>query len=424
MTRTRRCTAALATAALTVAVAASALVGCSSSSSDGGTSTTVAGTPTSTKGTQAARAEAFSGDIDAFYAKAQEPAPDVPPGTLLRYAPMANYGFDGATAYRIAYTSESLTGKAIVETGVGGVPDAAAPEGGRPMITVVHGTTGIGDDCAPSKHPKATELTLVGGKLASRFLIAATDYEGIGTPGRHPYLVGESEGRSGIDALLAAGQLPNAHPGTRFVIAGYSQGGHAALWTSQVAAEWAPDLEVVGTFAGAPASEVGILLKAAAKVKGFALMVVAGLAAAHPDADLSKVLTPKGQELLDVVDEPGCAPHVFTAAGDLDGKDIFVAGGADRPPWSDLAAAQDAGQEKANDAPTLLIHSTGDGTVPTFFVDAVQARMCGNGQVVERQEIDAGGHGEAAPKAYDIAVPWLEARFAKSQPDVQDSCGS
>ena len=40
--------------------------------------------------------------------------------------------------------------------------------------------------------------------LDAGYVVAATDYEGLGTPGLHPFLVGESEGRSVLDAARAA----------------------------------------------------------------------------------------------------------------------------------------------------------------------------------------------------------------------------
>lgn len=98
--------------------------------------------------------------------------------------------------------------------------------------------------------------------------------------------MGESEGRSVIDAILAAGELPDADPGADLAIAGYSQGGHGGvLWANQVAGEWAPDLHVVGTFAGAPATEMDVILAAAPSLpvlSGFAYLIVAGFQAAYP----------------------------------------------------------------------------------------------------------------------------------------------
>jgi len=229
--------------------------------------------------------------------------------------------------------------------------------------------------------------------------------------------VGESEGRSSIDALLAARQLPDAHGGTRFATAGYSQGGHGSLWASQVAADWAPDLDLVGTFAGAPASEVGLILAAAPRLPqgGFAYMIVAGLAAAYPDeADPADFLTPKGVELLDAVDT-GCATDTFKAIAGIPVEEL-IKPDAFSGAWRDLALAQDAGQEKTNDAPVLIIHSTGDGTVPLIFTQALEKRMCANGQAVERRLIDGGGHGAAAVPAYQQALPWIEARFSGDGP--------
>jgi pimeloyl-ACP methyl ester carboxylesterase len=287
------------------------------------------------------------------------------------------------------------------------------------MITIAHGTTGIADACSPSVTNKNAEMGLIEARLSAEFLVAATDYEGLGTPGRHPYLVGESAGRSTIDAILAAGELPDAHPGTQLGIAGYSQGGHGALWANQVAAEWAPDLEVVGTFSGAPASEIGVILSAAQQVKGFGIMIVAGINAAYPDADLDDILTPEGQEILKAVDE-GCVGDVFDAAGAAEGQ-LFVPGGSQRAPWSELSKAQDAGTEKTNDAPVLLIHSDEDGTVPTFFIDQVEQRMCANGQVVQRVDLAEGNHGAAAVPAYAQALDWFQGLFA-GEDVVEDTC--
>jgi pimeloyl-ACP methyl ester carboxylesterase len=402
-----------------LAVLAPLAAGCSGSTSSAtgagqaGRSTTVVATPTT------APLAPFAGDD--FYA-VPDPLPTGPHGTLIRYQRSPGYQLGGTVTYRIMYLSESVAGKPIAVTGTASVPTAAAPKGGRPMVTIAHGTTGIGDDCAPSKHPQATELTLVGRRLATRYLLAMSDYEGLGTPGRHPYLVGESEGRSVVDAIVAAGQLPNAHPGRKVAIAGYSQGGHGALWAAQVAAAWAPKLDVVGTFAGAPASEVGVILAAAPRLPsaGFAYMVVAGIAAAYPEADPADFLTAKGVAVLREVDES--CHGVFAATAGIPVDQLVKPNGMADPAWDRLAHAQDAGQRKTSDAPTLIVHSTGDHLVPLAFSELVAKRMCANGQVVERRLIDGGDHTPAAIPAYDLAIPWIEARFAADPPTPVDSC--
>ncbi len=351
-----------------------------------------------------------------FYA-VPDPLPEGEHGTLIRYQEVSPTSVAGAVTYRVMYRSESLEGDPIAVTGIVVVPEGDAPAGGRPLLTVAHGTTGVADECAPSKEPGG-ELGLASSVTDEGWLVAVTDYEGLGTPGRHPYLVGESEGRSAVDAILAAGQLPNADPGQRLAVAGYSQGGHGALWAGQVAEEWAPDLDLVGTFAGAPATEMGLILLGAPT--GFLFLIVAGFGAAYPEAEASTFLTPTGVERLSAVDE-GCTGDVFGAVSDVAKSDLVQDGAHLKPPWPALAEANDPGRVKTPD-PILVIHSAADSTVPIALSDILVQRMCGLGQAVERRVLTAGeDHVGAAPGAYRDGLDWLKARM-DDEPLTTDSC--
>ena len=70
----------------------------------------------------------------------------------------------------------------------------------------------------------------------------------------HPYLIGDSEGRAVLDSVRAARDLPDAGASNRFAVWGHSQGGHASLYTGELAASYAPDLRLVGVAAAAPAT--------------------------------------------------------------------------------------------------------------------------------------------------------------------------
>ncbi len=247
-----------------------------------------------------------------------------------------------------------------------------------------------------------------------------SDYEGLGTPGRHPYLVGESEGRGVIDAILAAGgALPDADPGDRLAIAGYSQGGHGALWANQVAEEWAPELDVVGTFAGAPATEMQVILRAAPA--GFQFLMVAGYAAAYPEADPATFLTPEAEPRLDAVDE-GCARDVFGAVSDLPRGQVVQPTPSTSGPWADLADENDPGNVATED-PILVIHSEADEVVPIILSKFLLDRMCAVDQVVERRILtDGAGHGAAAPPAYRLGLAWLDDRFGAEPAEAVSSC--
>ncbi len=352
---------------------------------------------------------------DALYAPL-EPVPAGPHGTLLRYQRIEPSLAPAATTFRILYRSESLKGQPIVVTGLVLVPTAPAPAGGRPVLTLAHGTTGVADDCAPSRRPKRSEVAAMDLPVERGWLVVGTDYEGLGTPGRHPYLVGESEGRSVLDAALAARALPGADAGPRVGIAGYSQGGHGSAWAHQIAPTWTPELEVVGTFAGAPATEIDLIMKAAAitPINGFAMMIVAGYAEAYPEADPDLVLTAKGKATLGAVDT-GCTADVFKAAAG-NPADYFKPEGLATAPWSTLAAANNAGQSATKD-PVLIIHSDQDTTVPVGLSAVLHDRMCSVGQVVERRVLVGGGnHIQAAVPAYTEGLMWLADRFEGKPP--------
>lgn len=416
---------------LAALVLACALVaaGCSGDDDEGAGPASPATEATTTTGAASAPSEAASGPVEAEEVPAGEdlyavpdPLPEAPHGTLLKYQAITPALADGATSWRVMYLSESVEGEPIVVTGTVTVPTAPAPEAGRRTLTIAHGTTGIADECAPSKDPKRAEGALAGLAVERGWIVATSDYEGLGTPGRHPYLVGESEGRGVVDAALAAGSLPDAEQGPQLLIAGYSQGGHGALFAGEVAPEWAPEMEVVGTFAGAPATEIDVILRAAPRLAqaGFAYMIVAGYEAAYAEADPALILTEEGVERLDAVDG-GCARDVFAAISDASADELVRPDGPSTPPWDELAVANNPGQV-VTEAPILILHSDDDETVPVALSGILHARMCEAGQVVERRVIpDGGGHAGAAPGAYRDALAWFDGLLAGEEP--VSTCG-
>jgi dienelactone hydrolase len=163
----------------------------------------------------------------------------------------------------VLYSSRTPQGAKDAISGSVSVPKGKPPKGGWPVITWAHGTTGVADACAPSRDtqgdPAGTGESYINNDLnawlQAGYAVLRTDYEGLGTPGKHPYLIGTSEGRSVLDIVQAARQLdPNISK--RFLISGHSQGGHAALFAAGLASSWTPGLKLRGTVAFAPASHI------------------------------------------------------------------------------------------------------------------------------------------------------------------------
>jgi Secretory lipase len=184
------------------------------------------------------------------------PLPPGPPGDLIRKQQVE--APPGARVWRILYHSRSPDGRDIAVSGLIVAPDDPPPLGGFPVVAWAHGTTGLADECAPSQLTTPDRIP-VPDLWRHGYVVAATDYEGLGTPGPHPYLVGDSEARSVLDSVRAAQNVTAASAGAATVVVGRSQGGHAALFAGELARSYAPDIDVLGVVAAAPVAELALL---------------------------------------------------------------------------------------------------------------------------------------------------------------------
>lgn len=207
-------------------------------------------------------------------------------GTLLQQDAFVRGVPTNAQAWRILYTTTRPDGSAALASAIV-MASRTADDGPRPVIAWTHGTTGVAEGCAPSLlgDPFANVPAL--SKLIDKgWLYVATDYVGQGTPGPHPYLIGEGEARSALDAIRAARQMETVQAGEDSVVWGHSQGGHAALWTGIVAPSYAPEIKLLGIAAVAPASDLRPMLKSLhAKPIGriMSSFVLHSYAASYPD---------------------------------------------------------------------------------------------------------------------------------------------
>src|ERR1700733_11486574 len=168
----------------------------------------------------------------------------------------------GATAYRVLYRSTGLKGEPIFVSGVVIVPQGDPPPEGRPIVAWAHPTSGVTPACAPSLAIFVFQQIQGLRSFVERgYVVAATDYPGLGTPETHPYLVGDSEARAVIDSVRVARTMPGAGGGKRFTVWGHSQGGQAALIAGMIAKSYAPELELLGVAAAAPATDLAALMK-------------------------------------------------------------------------------------------------------------------------------------------------------------------
>lgn len=181
------------------------------------------------------------------------------PGSVIRHEPVSGAPL-GAVATRILYRTTAPNNAPTAGSGIVIAP-AGPPLGERPIIVWAHPTTGVEPPCAPSL--ASTFFEKVQGivpMLERGYVVVAPDYPGLGTAGPHAYLVGEAAARAVLDAVRAVKSL-QVGAGNRFAVWGHSQGGHASIFTGLFANRYAPELQLVGVAAAAPATDLGTLLR-------------------------------------------------------------------------------------------------------------------------------------------------------------------
>lgn len=308
------------------------------------------------------------------------------PGALLRAEPFTRTVPDGSSAWRILYTTTRSDGVPAVASGLVVVPDGAVS---APTVAWAHGTTGAAVGCAPSLLPEpftAGAMPDLAAVLARGWAVVATDYVGLGTDAPHPYLVGEAAARSVLDAVRASRALPDSSLGEQVVVWGHSQGGAAALWTGGLAPEYAPELDVAGVAAMAPAADLSALIGVLASGKAGTFvgpLVLTGFAAEYPEIRVEDYVIPEARLLVEETAKRCWAdPDAIVS--------LLQAGVIDRPIWSRDPAQGALGARIEQNVPRLpipapLLLAQGDAD-PLVLPDAQTAyvsSLCAAGQAVD-----------------------------------------
>ncbi|MFO7763027.1 MAG: lipase family protein [Wenzhouxiangellaceae bacterium] len=347
-----------------------------------------------------------------------ELSPDARPGQLLRVETHRRGVPDGAVGWRILYATTGAAGdvrpaSALVVASAGEHP---AP---RPVVAWAHGTTGIMRGCAPSMMSGPFDLAPGFPRvLDPGWVWVAADYTGLGTPGPHPYLVGPPQAHAVLDAVRAAGEIERLELADRAVVWGHSQGGHAALWAGIVAPAYAPDIELAGIAAVAPATDLPRLLSVVHRRfmgRMLSAYLVEAYAAVYPDVDVGGRLRSFARPLArDIADR--CLDHAGMLASALPtliaGPTLFR-----EPPPSGAFAARLAENvpDEPIEAPVLIVQGSRDTTVTPGVQGGFVSNRCLAGQVVDYRGFADQGHlsivDEDSPVP-DLLLRWTRARFA------------
>lgn len=321
--------------------------------------------------------------------------PELRPGDLLTARPLTTAAaLPGADTWLITYVSDDSHDQPIVVSGTVAVPRSTPPDGGWPVISWAHGTTGYADTCAPSADTTDglvhDYVGLVNPMLASwvarGYAVVQTDYQGLGTPGGHPYVDGVSEAHTVADIVAAARDL-EPDMGTEWVAVGHSQGGQAALFTAQDAVDRHRELDLRGVVSIAPGGvglnqAVDLVRAGRPEVEGaqrFLPLLVLGAAVVDPSIDPDRIFGPPARPLLTTA-RTECVAQI-NAVAPIPTSQVFA-------PDADLTALR-AHLDRQDPirltprVPVMLVQGTDDVLVSPAGVDELAKALCDKGVAVD-----------------------------------------
>ena len=395
--------------------------------------------------------------IPPFYAAVTKMTPEGKLGQVIRQEKITT-SIKGAQAWRIAYISSDIAGRKTIATGMVIAPTGPAPEGGRPLISWAHGTTGTAQNCGPSQVTDPAvplnQYFLMSGSswtdygvpsvdelIGEGFVVAATDYQGLGGGGRHQYGVSATQGMDAINAARAAGSMKETGANKKTLVYGWSQGGGATIAAASMP-EYIKqkgtafdDLDMLGFVAMAPldlaaAAPKGKIDQAGADAyfsgtfKEFsdsifnfshAVMGYWGTQAAFPKLQLSDIMTDEGVQAINQIMTNKCmhvVPDTLNFNFSSTYMNLIKKNPSNTLAWSEAFVKGSIAQVKPV-APVQIYFGTADVTVPPPMHKAYQDQMCQLGGNVGRMQLPgAQNHFTTPPVAKQYYLEWIKDRVA------------
>ncbi|MDX1888564.1 lipase family protein [Mycolicibacterium sp. 050158] len=343
------------------------------------------------------------------------------PGSLVSATTMPGLAASGDGAHlqaaRVVYRSKSGNGGVpTVVSGAVFVPLGVPPAGGWPVVAFGHGTTGIDEPCAPSLSDSLMGVSgVVAGLAAKGFAVAMPDYEGLGAPGVHPYTDARTAGLNMIDAVRAL-RSTFGNVSNHWAALGHSQGGGAAWAADEWAREYAPELDLVGAVALAPAADIaGFVDKAQAGTltqdqRLAFVLVIESLARRYPDLTRDDYRRGAAVRSWDVLS--ACAGPLMdrrpAAAQELTPSDFEPRSPAAADRLRQRLAAW-ALPQRPLAAPMYVVYGTADTLIDAQWTTDAIGRACALGDTIAWEEQPGKGHGDID---FTKALSWILERFA------------
>ena len=326
--------------------------------------------------------------IEPFYVS---PPPESLPtdalGKIYRDEILDTVTLDNGSAHRVMYRTELPDGTPRVSSAMIFIPSAPAPAGGRRIVAWAHPTVGMGKQCAPSRTPDPlNSIPWVHSMLDRGWIVTATDYAGLGTDGIEYYLIGQNEANDVINSVRMARKFPGADASSIYAVYGHSQGGHSSLWVGERSAKYAPELQLVGVSAAAPATEMIPLVEQLWNNSiGWVIgpEVLISFPAAYPSLQPIEITSPVGENTFQNV-----AQDCLIKAGVIgtlrleQGQTLFKENPANNAAWAAAVNSQTPPPLPAA-VPAMIAESVNDGIIYPNTIALTQQKWCAAGSTLQ-----------------------------------------
>ena len=351
--------------------------------------------------------------LDAFYSVPDPIAGK--PGDILRSEPAPQWDTDSGKATRMLYVTETEQGEKRVSGGLFWTPTAES-SGERKVVAWGHGTTGLGNSCAPSRAFQWFEpaMPTIDQMLAAGWVVTATDYVGLGTPPQTPsYLIGQQESRDIVNSVRAVRGVKETNAGPEWAVFGTSQGGHASLWTGAVAPEYAPELQLTAVAAAVPAADLFATIDQQWDTPvswAIGPEIVLSWPSVYPDLDLGIVNPGESTVEAEARDCIVTAGIMGLAREKFLGQKFFNSNPLQSAPWAKAMGTETP--KPLLKLPVFIAQGTADEVVLANSNAALQEQWCKAGVDLTMAWLGGVKHQVAGVVAGPMVLDWFRARFA------------
>jgi hypothetical protein len=326
-------------------------------------------------------------------------------------------------AYQVLLRSNDLNMAPIAESALVILP-LRRPAAGRKLVSYQTAYDGLTPACQPSYSLRtgkvalqAAEVLQMSGALSKGWTIVTGDYEGpdnqlgIYKTSAHGVL----DGIRAAESFAPAGLPEGAN--TPVGMIGYSGGGNATAAANELAAAYAPELNIVAVTQGGVGADVANLVKATdgQLFAGVAFAGIFGVASAYPEIDLQSILNKDGWQVYkQLTSQAGSCVSVYAFSYPFRHFRDLVKGqyrGILTSPRQVQIAAENSLGQSTPKAPVFWYQTRVD-ELNTYWADRRVARKyCQDGLTVQFFTSNTEEHVGQALDMLWKSQHWLAARF-------------